>query len=507
MIPATDKANYRGPIFINPGGPGASGTEFTARAGSHLFTVVGPSFDILGFDPRGTGWSTPLGVCFDTSSQRDIWESQEGDRLLNASDPTTVGLFRARASAVAERCQRELGGEWGIGRHMTTAYVVRDMVEIMHKLGQTQIQYWGFVSYLHSGDFLSKLTDPVQSYGSILGQYLAAMHPEKIKRVIIDGIHDAYNYRASLWNTNLVEVDRAVDTLFTDCNTAGPDKCEIYDTSPAKIRARYFSVLDAVETAPIPVPLASPPAIITRKALLKQLFMGTAKPTYFFPLIARTIRAIEASNQTALADLMQLIVPPAECDCDVDQNPTLAIHSDIEPTFAIACSDAEELVWDPAAYAEYFAGLANTSELMAPLWGHLRLGCMNWRLRPRMRYTGPLEAPHTAHPILVLSSRLDPVSPNADARAVAGRFGGAGLLVQDSVGHATLAAPSVCTAQHVRAYFRDGVLPDEGTVCPPDELPFGVEAKNGVRALSVEDEELMAALRGLSEAMPVRIGW
>ena len=145
MIPATDRTNYRGALLVNPGGPGHPGTSFVGRAS--LVPVVGPSFDVIGFDPRGTGWSTPRGECFDAPSQRAIWEVQEGHQLLNASDDEAVGLFRARAQAVADRCESKIGEEWGIGRHMDTASVARDMLEIVQKLGQEQLQYWGFVSF------------------------------------------------------------------------------------------------------------------------------------------------------------------------------------------------------------------------------------------------------------------------------------------------------------------------------------------------------------------------
>jgi pimeloyl-ACP methyl ester carboxylesterase len=44
---------YRGPILFNPGGPGGSGVDLIARDGKLLSAVVGPQFDVLGFDPRG----------------------------------------------------------------------------------------------------------------------------------------------------------------------------------------------------------------------------------------------------------------------------------------------------------------------------------------------------------------------------------------------------------------------------------------------------------------------
>jgi len=50
---ASDSAEYRGPILFNPGGPGGSGVDMIVTVGRHFQSVVGPQFDILGFDPRG----------------------------------------------------------------------------------------------------------------------------------------------------------------------------------------------------------------------------------------------------------------------------------------------------------------------------------------------------------------------------------------------------------------------------------------------------------------------
>lgn len=145
MKPATDKRNYRGTIFLNPGGPGGSGTDLMRRFGENIGHIVGPSFDLLGFDPRGTGFTTPLAWCFNSDSERAIWSTQEGHQLLNASDGS-VGLFYARAKLIGERCEKRIGGEWSIGRFVSTPNVARDMLEISQMLGQDKLQYWGFVS-------------------------------------------------------------------------------------------------------------------------------------------------------------------------------------------------------------------------------------------------------------------------------------------------------------------------------------------------------------------------
>ncbi|KAH9859128.1 alpha/beta-hydrolase [Lenzites betulinus] len=480
MVPATDRANYRGPILINPGGPGESGTKMVGRFGLRISRVVGGEFDVLGFDPRGIGASMPSASCFDTDSQRALWRLQEDARLLNASDDSTVYLELARQSLMGQRCEQKIGGERGIGRFMGTPDVARDMLEISQLLGQEKLQYWGF------------------SYGSVLGQYFSAIYPDKIGRVIIDGVYDAHNYRAALWSTNLADMDAIIGSFFHFCHQAGPEKCSVYDSSPEKIRARYYALLESVETAPVPIAGASPPLVVTRKILQNQMFEATYEPSTRFPIVADTMRALERGNEAALVWLAPKIVDPTECKCDLPA-PTSA---DNEAFNAIACGDADGRPFDAAAYAAYYAALARDSPLAAPFWSHHYLMCSQWRVRPNARYTGPLEAANTSHPLLVVSPRWDPVCPLSDAVRVQARYGGAGLLVQNSYGHCSISAPSLCTARHIRAYMVNGTLPSPGTVCEVEELPF-VGSVQDVRALSAEDSELLEALKGLTAEVPM----
>jgi hypothetical protein len=123
--------------------------------GERISSLVGPSFDILGFDPRGIGATTPLALCFDSDSELAIWNLQDVT-ALNTSD-SSIPFARAHDRVVGERCLRALGGtgnedmngtaeEWGSGRFMDTASVATDMLQIVEKLGQEKLQYAGFVS-------------------------------------------------------------------------------------------------------------------------------------------------------------------------------------------------------------------------------------------------------------------------------------------------------------------------------------------------------------------------
>jgi pimeloyl-ACP methyl ester carboxylesterase len=158
MIPATDKENYLGPILVNPGGPGDSGTQFIGELGANISAAVGPQFDIVGFDPRGTGATTPAVQCYATESQQRIWQLQQGSFIvgLNATDGS-IPYEKARENALGQKCAQYIGGsdvgnykgntsEWAAGRFMSTASVATDMLHITQKMGFEKLQYIGYVS-------------------------------------------------------------------------------------------------------------------------------------------------------------------------------------------------------------------------------------------------------------------------------------------------------------------------------------------------------------------------
>jgi pimeloyl-ACP methyl ester carboxylesterase len=155
MVPARDRANYKGAILYNPGGPGSSGTSYVQRRGNALSAIARDYYDIIGFDPRGVGATTPQAQCFDSESQYRIWELQR--RPLNASDYETVLYAKSRSMLLGERCLNALGGKVsshtnildmnpGAGEFMSSASVVEDMVRISQALGQEKVNLWGGVS-------------------------------------------------------------------------------------------------------------------------------------------------------------------------------------------------------------------------------------------------------------------------------------------------------------------------------------------------------------------------
>ncbi|KAG6807571.1 hypothetical protein H0H93_001440, partial [Arthromyces matolae] len=104
---------------------------------------------------------------------------------------------------------------------------------------------------------------------------------------------------------------------------------------------------------------------------------------------------------------------------------------------------------------------------------------------------GPFEA-NTSFPILVVGNTADPVTPLWAAKKTAKGFPSAVVLTQDSPGHCSLAAPSVCTQIHIRNYFINGRLPPPNTICPVIGRPFPTPAYDfGSSSASKSDRQVV----------------
>src|SRR5215216_1487718 len=98
--PATDTKNRIGSLFVNYGGPGGDGVQTTrdAYAGG-LFDSLNDRFDIVSFDPRGTG---------ESSRAIDCEANQETEGIYSKPFPTPLTIdvraFTRKANRYVQRC-------------------------------------------------------------------------------------------------------------------------------------------------------------------------------------------------------------------------------------------------------------------------------------------------------------------------------------------------------------------------------------------------------------------
>lgn len=193
VVPPSDPA-YGGPVLINPGGPGGSGTQTVLGAGLGLreaFDKPGKRhYDIVGIDPRGVFLSTPAASCYSTLIDRIV------DLLQTEGIPSVIteqGL-RVRfqtALGTSQLCAGAGGDDddSSIFNHMSTAAVARDMIEFVDRAHDLRV-----------GRPNAAATDKPRlkyygiSYGSHLGNTIASMFPGRVGRLVVDGVVDGDDF-------------------------------------------------------------------------------------------------------------------------------------------------------------------------------------------------------------------------------------------------------------------------------------------------------------------------
>jgi len=139
--------------------------------------------------------------------------------------------------------------------------------------------------------------------------------------------------------------------------------------------------------------------------------------------------------------------------------------------------------------------------------------CHHWKAEPSERFTGPWNNT-LSNPIVIIGNIADPITPLMNAKATNHRLGNSSsLIIQNSYGHCSTSTASLCTANALRAYFIDNVVPPDGMLCQPTETIFPASTSDdslwvadAEHILTAEDVELLEAVKGLGVATAEYIG-
>lgn len=320
------------------------------------------------------------------------------------------------------------------------------------------------------------------------------MFPDRVNRLIVDGVVDAYDYRKTLWLDNLIDTEKDLDLLYYHCARVGYPKCALANstgsTTSSGVETRVHNILMSLYHNPIPIISRDYPNIITYSDIKGLLFGALYSPIQTFPLVAEILVQLENGTfgSSSSSNTSNTSISP-------NQNAHMAAALGAGATVAIACSDGESLNGvTKEEFRQHLKNLEKLSPNLGEIWASLRLSCIHYSVRSHYRFTADWVG-NTSHPIMEIGNTADPVTPGRYAKKMAKGFEGAVALIQDSPGHCSLAAPSRCTTAYVRQYFQTGALPEEGTVCPVDDIPFGKDEEEvlDVEALKSRQRQQTAA--------------
>jgi pimeloyl-ACP methyl ester carboxylesterase len=197
VLPARARAQAD-PVFFLAGGPGQSARE-TAPMMRAALREVNRTRDLIFLDQRGTGGSNLLDCQFE---DQDDWLEMDVEAL--------------------DQRLRECQAEWDADvRFYTTAHGADDIELLRQRYGFEQINLIG------------------GSYGTRMAQVYLKRYPDRVRRVVIDGVAPT---RLHLGSEHGLKLDLALERVFAacqaepSCNEAFPELAEAYQT----LLARYI---------------------------------------------------------------------------------------------------------------------------------------------------------------------------------------------------------------------------------------------------------------------------
>ncbi|MEV5959597.1 alpha/beta hydrolase [Streptomyces sp. NPDC051987] len=421
----------QGPLLVNPGGPGGSGLALAGFVASALPRKVAAQYDVIGFDPRGVGRSSPSIDC-----APGYFKPVRPDPVPATPALEQANLKRVRSFAAA--CGKKYAN---LLPYLDTVDAAQDLDSIRQALGARRISYFGY------------------SYGTYLGAVYAKLHPDRIHRLVLDSIVDP----TGVWYDDNLGQDLAFDHRQRALMAwiAAYDSTYRLGTDPKKVEAKWYAMRAA---------LAKKPAGGTVGAAeLEDTFIPGGYYNGYWPYLAEAFSAYVNGRKTAA--LVEAYRNFAAVDASGDNG--YSVYA------AVQCRDASwPRDWNQwrkdneAAYAK------------APFmtWNNAwyNAACAYWPTKALK----PLDiANGTLPPVLLFQATDDAATPYPGGVTVHRLLAGSSLVVEQGGGnHGITLSGNTCLDTHLAAYLTDGTVPHgTGTadaVCrkSPDPKPLTTKA-------------------------------
>ena len=398
-----------GTLFINPGGPGASGIEYATYFNSRGLE----GYDIVGWDPRGVGASTPV-ECF---GEDDL------DRYyaMDAS-PDDGAELAARIEAVRAFGQSCLERSGTLLEHISTMATVRDLDLLRGLVGDDKINYFG------------------SSYGTRIGSLYAELFGDRAGRLVLDG---SVNIGKDDKITQIEGFERAVDHFARWC---ADQKCRLGETKDS-IKIKIEDFLDRLDKEPLPGDGRTLTQQLGVDAVIYSTYPGV---NGWGPLTDALVTAINDKDPTGMLELSDFS----------NRRRVDGSYGQLNYSFpAVRCLDSQD---DSVREAQQryrkitdaapILGQVTGPDLVCPLWP-----VASAPAQPAIDGKG-------APPIVVIGTTGDPATPYEYAVNMAEQLESGVLVTFDGEGHLAY-GQSECVQRIVVAYLVDDAVPADGSRC------------------------------------------
>jgi pimeloyl-ACP methyl ester carboxylesterase len=407
-----------GSLLINPGGPGFGATDFALFAEANFDQPLLDHFDIVAWDPRGTGESEPKIDCIDDYDHffaaGDITPDDEAERqqLIDLSEEFTTDCVNKNASFL---------------QYVGTNNSARDMDGIRAALGEDKISYLGF------------------SYGSELGGVWATLFPTTVRAAVFDGAVDPTADAAERDLQQATGFEASLDAFLAACGANA--KCPFNNAGHAE--DAFDDLMQGIDVAPIPTESGRPPISLAmaNKAVAEAMYSQSS-----WPQLATALADAQIGNGAGLLALY---------DAYFVRHSDGTYENSLEAFQVISCMDTDE-----RPTVEQDDANAATAHAAAPRFAARTVGgyaCTFFppATDPRVAITGK-----GAGPILVMGTTGDPATPLDGTRKMAEALEDGRLVTVVGNQH-TGYTVNECSSAAVDNYLVDpvGHLPAEGLRC------------------------------------------
>ncbi len=421
-IKSENPAKRHGAMLLNPGGPGGTGLDLPLLMGEAMPKDVRDSYDLIGFDPRGVGASSPI-TCGLTDAEQNF---------NRAYRPETFGSDVTWARTVTDKCREKAGS---VLPYITTRNTARDMDTIRAVLGERKLSYLGY------------------SYGTYLGAVYSQMFPDRTDRFVLDSGVDPQRIWRGMIQVWATEAEPAF-ARWTQWAAQRSAEYELGDT-PKAVSETFWALVARADKEPFEFEGMKVDGDMIRST--RGVFFYPAQAT---PMVVALKAAAEGKPLpagTTVTDLKRLLAGGTAAEPASDNGTAVF--------WAVACGDTGS--WP--RYTEQYERDAAKDKARYPLYGDFASNIM-----PCAFWDRPVEAATPMHKkanVLTVQNEWDSQTPLVSGQGLHKALKGSRMvLAAGGEGHGVyLSDPTSCANAPVNAYLATGKLPAEDVTCqnPP----------------------------------------
>ena len=448
-LPALDGDAEHGSLFLNPGGPGISGVEAVEEKVSTFPEELRGAYDIIGFDPRGVGQSTPITCWTDdeinqslNGTSNKLPEIMATDVLFSKNSSAQKRIDRGAANAA--RCAQHSQVPELLD-HVGTRDVARDLDVLRATNGNAKLNYLGM------------------SYGTYIGALYADLFPGHVGRLVLDSAVDPSKRETDRDAERITFKEGVLRQYVEHCRAQSA--CPLTGSTGEAV-AQLAAFVDDLDKTPLTAP-DSDATIDTQDAIAVIQQLAVVQPDWD-TLTAMLTPAMTNHDGTLMIKAKQ----GSNKSSTMTAKAAISVANTMVASAAVICNDTPDTggtasEWDEQAAAEektypFFGGTSNAMEAYCRGWGH--------------RGTTPPQETRAegSAPILVVGITGDTQTLYSWVQNLTGQLNNGHLLTVEGYGHGAFNR-NTCARTAITGFLVNGTMPDEGTTCAADPQPTAGE--------------------------------